>query len=111
MLTALDGSFDSTTRTLRSYLRVLEPLPGPHRQQRIAAAQRHHAAVVLRLRKGAVQERRAQTPQLVAIEVVDELVEDLWRRGGVRTRAVPRERLQHPRVIAVLQRGRHRLDT
>src|SRR6185436_9820389 len=116
MLTALDGSFDSRTRTIRSYRRarlpVLQPLPGFQGEERIPAPEGDDATVVLRLRKGARQQRAAQPAQLVAIQVVDEVAEPLGRRGCSGTGPMRGQRFEHPGVIAVAgPRGRHRLDT
>jgi hypothetical protein len=85
MLTALDGSFDSRTRTVSSYLPGRAPIPPPptagvSEKQRIPAPQGDDATVILRFGKRARQQRVTQPAQLVAIQVVDEVVS---RSGGV----------------------------
>jgi hypothetical protein len=114
IVTPDDGSFDSTLRVDDTLAILLggphrsalpRPVPERQREQRVAAANLDDAPVVVGLGDLAPHESVAEPPQLVAIEVVDELVNLFGRRLRRWPEAVPPELLEDLWTVVIRHNG------
>src|SRR5262245_21064047 len=83
MLTPLAGSLDCSVRRddTPNDTRLFHPRVRAEGHERISPAQRDHAVVIADSRDLLANQPVAQPPQLEAVEVVDEVVHELGRRG------------------------------
>src|SRR5262245_40210222 len=91
---------------------LLDPLPRLERHERILQPEAHDAVVVTGPRDLTAHQAVAEPSQLVAIQVVDVVVYELRRRGGLGMHAVTPQLVDHLGAIAVRHQrcgpGRHK---
>ena len=97
---AKDARTKNAGRPARRTARPLfDPVACLHRYERIPPAQLDDTIEVLRLRDAATYALGPETPQFVAIEIADELVNERWRRGRTRVDAVMPQLLEDTRSL------------
>ena len=85
---------------------LLQELVGLEGNKRVLAAKVHDTIVVALLRDFFAHQAITQPPQLEAIQVADEFVDDLRPGGGRRPNSVTRELLEHVGAVPKRRHGR-----